>query len=67
MKKEDFYSSTEAGDLFHVSRPTLLKWIDEGKIPSKEVRKVGTRSLIRKEFVDQKVADFNSGKINSLP
>lgn len=44
----DELSSSTAADILGVSRPTLMKWAKEGKIPS---FKVGTHTRFRRDEV----------------
>lgn len=46
----DELTSTAAADLLSVSRPTLMKWVQEGKLPS---FKVGSHTRFRRTDVEE--------------
>ena len=67
MSEDNLYTSTEAAKKLGVSRPTLLKWVDEGSIPKKQFRKIGSRTKFRKDYIDKTAQKLESGALAKFP
>lgn len=56
-------SAQEAANMLNISRPTLIRWLDEGKI---EFRKVGTHRRVRLESVAAFKLQLDSERMAAL-
>ena len=50
MDENKTYTLKECEDIFHVTRATLLKWVNTGKLPA---TKVGRKWLVTNETVKE--------------